>query len=52
MLLKLSLNIQMIWMTFTKILKNEIQINNVKYLLFLIADMPSNKTLNPGTRKY
>ena len=50
MILKLLLNIQMIWMTFIKILKNTIQIKKRKILIVLddiIADMLSDKKLNP-----
>ena len=36
MILKLLLNTQLIWMIFTKMLKNKIQIKNVKYYLFLM----------------
>ena len=36
MILKLLLNTQMMWMIFTKILKNAIQIRNVKHKLVLI----------------
>ena len=49
MILKLLLNTEMIWMVFMKILKNTIQIGNVKYFFFIdmIAVMLSNKKLNP-----
>ena len=50
MILKLLLNIQMIWMTFIKILKNTIQIKKRKILIVLddiFADMLSDKKLNP-----
>ena len=39
----------MIWITFTKILENTIQIRKVKYLFFfddMVANMLSNKKLN------
>ena len=45
MILKLLLNIQIIWMKFIKILKNTIQTKNVEY--YMIADMVSNKKINP-----
>ena len=50
MILKFLLNTQMIWMIFITILKNKIQINNVKYGLFLmiwLLILLSNKKLNP-----
>ena len=53
MILKLLLNSQMIWMMFTKILKQEkqeTQSGNAKNWLFfmmMIADMLSNRKLNP-----
>ena len=37
MILKLSLNTQMIWMIFAKILKNTIQIKNCKVLHYYIT---------------
>ena len=36
MILKLFLNTELIWMIFIKILKNKIQIRNIKYYLFLL----------------
>ena len=36
MILKLLLNTELIWMIFIKILKNKIQIRNIKYYLFLL----------------
>ena len=47
MILKISLNAQMIWMIFMKILKNAIQITSVKLIVFddMIADKLSNKSL-------
>ena len=36
MILKLLLNTELIWMIFIKILKNKIQIRNIKYCLFLL----------------
>ena len=50
MTLKLLLNTQMICMIFIKILKNTIQINNVRILIVfddMIANMLNNKKLNP-----
>ena len=49
MILKLLLNIQMIWMIFVKILKNTIQIKNKILIVFdyIILDMLNNKKLNP-----
>ena len=50
MILKFLLNTQMIWMIFITIRKNKIQINNVKYGLFLmiwLLILLSNKKLNP-----
>ena len=47
---KFSLNSQIIWMTFIKILKKTIQIRNRKILIVfddMITDMLSNKKLNP-----
>ena len=44
------LNTQMIWIIFTKIGKNTIQIKNEKFLIVfddIIAHMPSSKKLNP-----
>ena len=49
-MLKLLLNTQMIWMMLIKILKNKIQIKKCKILIvldYMIADMVSNKNLNP-----
>ena len=48
MIQKLLLNIQMIWMTFIRILKNTIKIKGKILLVFddMIADMLSNKNLN------
>ena len=37
MILKLLLNTELIWMIFIKILKNKIQIRNIKYYLFLLV---------------
>ena len=49
MIQKLLFNTQMIWMIFTRILKNTTQIKNEKKNLFddTIADMLSNKKHNP-----
>ena len=50
MILRLLLNTQIIWIIFTKILANAIQIRNIKILILfddMIADMLSNKKLNP-----
>ena len=50
MILRLLLNTQIIWIIFTKILTNAIQIRNIKILILfddMIADMLSNKKLNP-----
>ena len=50
MILKLLLDTEMIQMIFTKILKNLIQMINVRILTVfndLIVDMPSNKNLHP-----
>ena len=50
MILKFLLNTQMIWMIFITIRKKKIQINNVKYGLFLmmwLLILLSNKKLNP-----
>ena len=52
MILKLSLNTQMIWMIFITILKNTIQSKKQKILIVfddVIADMLSNKVFNPIT---
>ena len=41
---------RMTWLTFVKILKNTIQIKNIKILIVfddMIVDMLSNKKLNP-----
>ena len=48
MILKLSLNTQMRWMIFIKILKNTIQIRNKILIIFedMFVDMLSNKKLN------
>ena len=48
MIQKLLLNIQMIWMTFIRILKNTIKIKEKILVVFddMIADMLSNKNLN------
>ena len=49
MILKLLLNIRMIWVIFIKILKNRIQIKKHKILIIfddLTADMLSHKKLN------
>ena len=49
MIQKLLLSIQMIWITFIKILKNTIQIKKRKiWIVFydMIAYMPSNKKIN------
>ena len=45
MILKLSLNTQMIWEMFIKILKNTMQKNRKKLIVFddMIANMISNK---------
>ena len=49
MIQKLLFNTQMIWMIFTRILKNTTQIKNEKKNLFddTIAEMLSNKKHNP-----
>ena len=49
MIQKLLFNTQMIWMIFTRILKNTTQIKNEKKNLFddAIAEMLSNKKHNP-----
>ena len=50
MILKLLLNTQMIWMIFTKTLKNKTQIKKRKILIVfddMINEMLSNKKLNP-----
>ena len=51
MILKVSLNIQMIWMIFIKMLKNTIKISNEKYWLYFmihtIADVLRNRKINP-----
>ena len=50
MVQKFLLNSQTIWIIFTKILKNTIEIKNQKLLAVfddIIADMLSNKKLNP-----
>ena len=52
MILKLSLNTQMIWMIFITILKNTIQSKKQKILIVfddVIVDMLSNKIFNPIT---
>ena len=52
MILKLSLNTQMIWIIFITILKNTIQSKKQKILIVfddVIADMLSNKIFNPIT---
>ena len=48
MILKLLLNTQMMWMIFTKILKNTIQIKRKVLIVFddMIADILSNEKLN------
>ena len=49
MIRNILLNTQMIWIIFTKIVKNTIQIKSEKFLIVfddIIAHMPSNKKLN------
>ena len=54
MIQKLLLNIQMIWMTFIRILKNTIKIKGKILVVFddMIADMLSNKNLNKQQLSY
>ena len=54
MIQKLLLNIQMIWMTFIRILKNTIKIKGKILVVFddMIADMLSNKNLNQQQLSY
>ena len=47
MILKLLLNTQMIQMIFIKILKNTTQIKKLLIVFDMIADMLSNRKLNP-----
>ena len=45
----------MTWLTFVKILKNTIQIKNIKILIVfddMIVDMLSNKKLNPKVNEW
>ena len=53
MILKLSVNTEMIWMVIIKMLKNNIQIDHVRFLLFCFFDdmitvtFSNKKKLNP-----
>ena len=47
MILKLLLNAQKIWIIFIKVLKNMIRIRNTNVFDDMIADILSNKKLNP-----